>query len=261
MEVKTLVLTGYGINSDFELQNAFSMAGAKAERVHFNEVLAKNTLGDYHILAIPGGFSFGDDISSGKVFANKLKFKLKTQLQEFVDEGKLIIGICNGFQILVKAGLLPDTKTLEQTTTLTFNDSGHFEDRWVYLKNEDAKSVWAKGIKQLQLPVRHGEGKFYTDPESLKRFEKNRQVAFKYFNPLKQGAKQAEYPWNPNGSLDDIAALSNESGRVLGIMPHPEAFIFPQNHPQWTRGETKAPVGEGLKLFQNAVDYAAKKLA
>ncbi len=258
MEVKTLVLTGYGINCDYELQNAFKAAGARADRVHFNEVLQKHSLKDYHILAIPGGFANGDDISSGRVFANKLKFKLKTQLEDFIDDGKLVIGVCNGFQILVKAGILPDPKAMEQTTTLSFNDSGHFEDRWISLKNTDSKCVWAKGIKQIDLPVRHGEGKFYAPIELVKELEKKRQVVFKYFNPGKLNAKSAEYPWNPNGSIEDIAAICDPTGRVFGIMPHPEAFAFVTNHPQWTRGNVKAP--DGLRIFQNAVDYAQKKL-
>ncbi|MEM4254837.1 MAG: phosphoribosylformylglycinamidine synthase I [Candidatus Norongarragalinales archaeon] len=258
MEVKTLVLTGYGINCDFETQNAFKTAGAHADRVHFNDVLQKNMLKDYHILAIPGGFSFADDIASGKVFANKLRFKLQTQIQDFIDAGKLAIGICNGFQILVKAGLLPNPKSLEQTTTLTFNDSGHFEDRWVCLKNADSRSVWTKGIKELALPVRHGEGKFIAGEETLALLNKNKQIVFRYFNPHKKSAKNAEYPWNPNGSMEDIAGICDETGRVFGLMPHPEAFCFATNHPRWTRGEAKQ--GEGLKVFENAVEYARKKL-
>jgi len=260
LEVKTLVLTGYGINCDFELQNAFQMAGARADRVHFNDVMQKNMLKDYHILAIPGGFAFADDIASGKVFANKLRFKMQTQVQDFISAGKLVIGVCNGFQILVKAGLLPNPKELAQTTTLTYNDSGHFEDRWVHLKNGDSKSVWAKGIKELPLPVRHGEGKFVASEQTLAELNKNKQIAFRYFNPSKPKAPagSAGYPWNPNGALEDIAAVCDETGRVFGLMPHPEAFVFPTNHPQWTRGETKT--GEGLKIFQNAVDYAKKRL-
>jgi len=233
------------------------MAGARADRIHFNEVLTKNTLKDYHILAIPGGFAFADDIASGKVFANKLRFKIQTQLQDFISQGKLVIGVCNGFQILVKAGILPNPKNLEQTTTLTFNDSGHFEDRWIHLKNADSKSVWAKGIKDLTLPVRHGEGKFVASEETITTLAKNKQIVFRYFNPSKPKAK-ADYPWNPNGSLEDIAAICDETGRVFGLMPHPEAFSFFTNHPRWTRGEAKE--GEGMKVFQNAVEYAKKKL-
>jgi len=257
VEVKALVLTGYGINCDFELQNAFRMAGARADRIHFNEVLQKKLLEEYHILALPGGFAFADDIASGRVFANKLRFKLKTQVSEFVSQEKLVLGVCNGFQILVKAGILP-AKDFKQTTTLTFNDSGHFEDRWVWLKQENNNCVWTKGIKELYLPVRHGEGKFYADAETLKALAKNKQIVFRYFNPFKPKAKHAEYPWNPNGSLDDIAGISDESGRVFALMPHPEAFAFATNHPRWTRGEAKR--GEGLKVFENAVEYAKKKL-
>jgi phosphoribosylformylglycinamidine synthase len=258
VEVKTLVLTGYGINCDFETQNAFALAGAKAERVHFNELLQKNNLEKYQILAIPGGFSFADDIASGKVFAAKLKRKMRDQLVKFVDEGNLVIGICNGFQILVKAGILPNPKSFEQTATVTFNDSGHFEDRWVWLKQEkNSNCIWTKGVNEIYLPVRHGEGKFYAQKETMNSLRRKRQIVFRYMNPLKKSSK-AEYPWNPNGSLEDIAGISDESGRVFALMPHPEAFSFITNHPRWERGEAKK--AEGLKIFQNAVEYARKKL-
>jgi len=258
LEVKTLVLTGYGINCDLELQNAFALAGSKASRVHFNEVLQKESLENYHILALPGGFAFADDIASGRVFANKLKRRLREQVTQFVDEGKLVIGICNGFQILAKAGLLPNPKSFEQTVTLTFNDSGKFEDRWVWLKQDKSSNcIWTKGISEIYLPVRHGEGKFYAEKEALNALKRNKQVVFRYMNPLKKSSK-AEYPCNPNGSLDDIAGISDESGRVFALMPHPEAFSFLTNHPRWERGEAKK--GEGLKVFQNAVEYARKKL-
>lgn len=257
MEVKTLVLTGFGINCDLELQHAFHTAGSKAELVHFNEVLSKDNLEKYQILALPGGFSFADDIASGKVFANKLRRKFKDQLEQFVKDGKLVIGVCNGFQALVKAGLLPDPTTFEQTTTLTFNDSGHFEDRWIWLKNGGANSPWTNGVKEITLPVRHGEGKFYAQSETIKELEKNKQIALRYFNPSKKTGA-AGYPWNPNGSLNDIAGIVDKTGRVFGLMPHPEAFAFFTNHPRWTRGESKE--GEGLKIFKNAVEYAKKKL-
>ncbi|MFH1056546.1 MAG: phosphoribosylformylglycinamidine synthase I [Candidatus Micrarchaeota archaeon] len=258
MEVKTLVLTGYGINCDFEVANAFKMAGAHADRIHFNEILQKKLLEQYHILAIPGGFAFADDLGSGRVFANKLKFKLRSQVQEFIAEGKLVFGGCNGFQILAKAGLLPDPKTMGQTTTLAANDSGKFEDRWVWLKNAGSKCIWTRGIDKLYVPVRHGEGKFYADPEILRELEKNKQIVFKYFNPLKPKALNAEYPWNPNGALMDIAGICDHTGRVFALMPHPEVFTYPTNHPRWTRGEAKN--GEGLKVFENAVQYAKKRL-
>ena len=258
MEVKTLVLTGFGLNTDWEMQNAFSLAGAVSHRIHFNEVLSKKLLEQYHILAIPGGFSFADDIAGGRVFGNKLKFKLKTQLSDFLDEGKLLLGVCNGFQILSKAGILPSTKSFAQTTALTFNDSGHFEDRWVCLQSEKTNCVWTKGIQTLFLPVRHGEGKFYARAETLKHLNENKQIVFRYSNPLKPKAKQAGYPSNPNGSLENIAGICDETGRVFALMPHPEAFSFTFNHPRWTR--EKIEKAEGLKIFQNAVDYAKRKL-
>ncbi len=223
---RVLVLTGFGINCDMETQHAFELAGAMAVRVHINDLInGKERLSDYHILAFPGGFSFGDDIASGKVLANMIKYNIGEQLQEFISGGKLIIGICNGFQAMVKMGLLPafNGDYGKQEVTLTFNDSGRFEDRWVHLKlNKRSKCVFTKGIDNIYLPVRHGEGKFMAKtPQVLERLRKNDHIVFQYTD--NQG-KTAGYPYNPNGSIDNIAGICDETGRIFGMMPHPEAF-------------------------------------
>lgn len=246
MKPKVLVLYGYGINCDLETEYAFDLAGGEPERVHLNQLIGRERkLKDYQILALPGGFSFGDDLGAGKVLAIKIKQNLTEDLQEFIKQGKLLIGICNGFQAMVKLDVLP-------ASTLTFNDSGRFEDRWVYLKvNQKSSSVWLKGIERLYLPIRHGEGKFIFRDEKVKeRLVAQNQIVVQYVD---EKGNLAGYPWNPNGSELNIAGICDETGRILGLMPHPEAFLFPQNHPSWTREIIKT--GEGLKVFQNAVNF------
>jgi phosphoribosylformylglycinamidine synthase len=255
MKPKVLVLTGYGINCDYETQHAFNLVGADAKRVHINDIIDKiESLEDYHILAFPGGFSFGDDISSGKVLANKIKFNIFDELQNFIDDGKLIIGICNGFQSMVKLGILPafERNYKKQITTLTFNDSGRFEDRWVYLKaNPKSRCIFMKNIDMLYLPVRHGEGKFVTSNVFLQKLNKNNQVVVRYVD---EKGNLSGYPWNPNGSLENIAGICDETGRIFGLMPHPEAYQHKVNHPRWTR-EKLADEGMGVKVFRNAVEF------
>lgn len=258
---KVLVLTGYGINCDIEMQHAFDLAGAEAKRVHLTDLLNdKVKLADFQILSLPGGFSFGDDIASGKVLANMIKYNLGDQLQEFIEEEKLIIGICNGFQAMVKMGILPafDGDYSRQDVTLTFNDSGRFENRWVHLKsNTTSKCVFTRDIKNIYLPVRHGEGKFVVkDPQVLERLKKNNHIVFQYVDI---NGNRAGYPQNPNGSIENIAAICDETGRIFGMMPHPEAFQHKTNHPAWTREELPEE-GAGMAIFRNAVDYAKKNL-
>jgi phosphoribosylformylglycinamidine synthase len=255
MKPKILILTGYGVNCDYETEHAFNLVGGDAKRVHMNDVIDKiENLEDYQIIAFPGGFSFGDDISSGKVLANKVKFNMFEDLQRFIDDGKLVMGICNGFQSLVKAGLLPafEGNYKKQTVTLTFNDSGKFEDRWIYLKvNPKSRCVFVKNIDTLYLPVRHGEGKFVADEILLQKLNKNNQIAFRYVD---EKGNLAGYPWNPNGSSESIAGICDETGRVFGLMPHPEAHLYGTNHPRWTR-EKLAEEGMGVKVFRNAVEF------
>ncbi len=252
LEVKALILAGYGINCENETAYCFRKAGAQAEIVHLRDLLSmERGLLDYHILAFPGGFSFGDDIASGKVLANKFKVSLFDDLVELVRSGGLVIGICNGFQVLVKMGLLPGFHGDygAQKVTLTFNDSGKFEDRWVHLRVENSKCIFTKGIKRMYLPVRHAEGKFFTSQNVLEKLNKNHQVVMRYISP--EGGK-AIYPWNPNGSLEDIAGICDETGRVFGLMPHPEAFNHYTNHPRWRREKIRE---SGMKIFENAVKY------
>ena len=255
MKPKALVLTGYGINCDYETQHAFNLVGADAKRVHINDIIDKmENLEDYQILAFPGGFSFGDDISSGKVLANKMKFSIFGDLQKFIDDGKVIIGICNGFQSMVKLGILPafERNYKKQVTTLTFNDSGRFEDRWVYLKiNPKSRCIFTKNIDMLYLPVRHGEGKFVAKEIFLQKLNKNNQVALWYVD---EKGDLSDYPWNPNGSLENIAGICDGTGRIFGLMPHPEAYLYKTNNPRWTR-EKLSEEGMGVKVFRNAVDF------
>jgi phosphoribosylformylglycinamidine (FGAM) synthase-like amidotransferase family enzyme len=205
---------------------------------------------------VPGGFSFGDHIASGRVFANRLRYKLGDTLLRLREKKTPIIGICNGFQVLVKLGLLPGTEpaSFTQTCTLTYNDSGRFENRWCYLKTDaNVSSVWLKGVSQIYLPVRHGEGKFIPgSPELLKELEANGQTCLRYCNA--DGSEPAGFPANPNGSTGHIAGLCSKDGLVFGLMPHPEAHVLPTQHPQWQRDGQKAE-GDGLQIFRNAIEY------
>lgn len=258
---KAIIVRTAGTNCDVETAFAFESAGAKTELVHINRLINnEKRITDYSILAIPGGFSYGDDIASGKILANEIRYKLKDGLKKFIKSGKIIIGICNGFQVLVKAGLLPnlndDFKTIE--ASLSLNDSAKFEDRWVYLRNESAgnttiKCMWVKDVKEIiYLPIAHGEGKFIPkNTAALKKLSQNEQIVFRYCN--KNGIKDG-YPWNPNGSVEDIAGICDKSGRVFGLMPHPERHIHFTQHPFWTR-EPKRQEGDGLKIFRNGVEF------
>ncbi|RMF83767.1 MAG: phosphoribosylformylglycinamidine synthase I [Nitrospinota bacterium] len=259
MKPKALILTGYGINCDYETAAAFQLpaVGGEAERVHLNDLITRPVLlHRYQILVLPGGFSFGDDIASGKVLANRLRYRLSEALTTFLEAGKLILGICNGFQVLIKMGLLPEP-TFVQQATITFNDSGRFEDRWVYLKVHPNPSPFLRGIEHLYLPVRHGEGKFIPrDATVCTRLWQQQQVCLQYVDPE---GKVAGYPWNPNGSVDNIAGICDPSGRIFGLMPHPEAYLVPTNHPRWTREKIPAE-GMGVQIFRNAVNYVRENL-
>jgi len=260
---KVLVLTGYGINCDYETEFAFNMdsVGGDARRVHINDLIdGRDSLDNYHILAFPGGFSFGDDIAAGKVLALKFEYNLGRRLEKFIKDGKLVIGICNGFQAMAKMKILPRLdRTNNQDVTLTFNDSGRFEDRWVYLKvNPRSPCIFTRGIERLYLPVRHGEGKFIPASEQIRRsLRANEQVVVKYSAP--DGQTNPPYPLNPNGSIDSIAGICDPSGRIFGLMPHPEGYLFRTQHPRWTR-ENLPEEGQGVQVFRNAVEFARKQL-
>jgi phosphoribosylformylglycinamidine synthase len=224
-------------------------------------VAKEKKLADFQILALPGGFSYGDDVASGRIFANELKCKLGDSLRDFIRQGKLIIGICNGFQILVKSGLLPGNEAMEQDASLIINDSGKFEDRWVYLKSKSKnqkskigqRCVWTKGLPEvIYLPVAHGEGKFVVkDKAALNRLQVNHQIVFQYCD---EDGNLAGYPCNPNGSFKNIAGICDDTGRILGLMPHPERHIDFTHHPRWT-SLRKRKEGDGLQIFRNAALY------
>lgn len=263
---KVLVLRTAGTNCDKETAFAFSKAQADTELVHINQLIARTKrLSDYQILSMPGGFSYGDDIAAGKILANELRYKLADDLRNFIQDGKLIIGICNGFQVLVKAGILPGNADLEQEATLIINDSAKFEDRWVYLRSQgrkvtrsQVKCVWIKDIPEIiYLPVAHGEGKFITkERKVLERLKENNQIVFQYCD--REGLL-AGYPDNPNGSVENIAGICDETGRIIGLMPHPERHIQWTQHPRWTQIGSNSE-GEGLKIFKNGVEYAKRYL-
>ncbi len=261
MYVRALVISGYGINCEAETRRAFERAGADVTVMHLSDLMESPVfLQEHHILAVPGGFSFGDHVGSGKILANRLRYGLGESLHEFVGDGKLVIGICNGFQVLVKMGILPlFNGEFEQQVTLTHNDSGRFEDRWVHLAADAASvCVWTRGIRQIELPVRHGEGKFIArDDGMMQQLRTGGQIALRY--ALASGEPAAGiYPPNPNGSIDDIAGICDPSGRIFGLMPHPEAFLDGTNHPRWTR-EGLLPEGAGLTIFRNAVAFATEQ--
>lgn len=262
---RALVLTGYGINCDRETHFAFEQAGALAERVHVNDLIADSSrIAGYQILAFPGGFSFGDDIASGKVLANKVRTHLGEQVARFIDDGKLVIGICNGFQVLAKYGLVPrlDAPEIGQSVTVTFNDSGRFEDRWVHVKATGEKCVFTLGVGGLDLPVAHGEGKVVADDETIRRLEDAGCAVLRYVDGEGHPAG-GRFPLNPNGSTNDIAGICDTTGRVFGLMPHPERYLYFTNHPHWTRmrseirrrGGRPPEAGSGRAIFDNAVAY------
>ncbi|MCF8143355.1 MAG: phosphoribosylformylglycinamidine synthase subunit PurQ [Deltaproteobacteria bacterium] len=271
-QIKALVLTGYGLNCDYETDYSLKLAGADSHRIHINELIsgkshpAEIRLSDYHILVLGGGFSWADDHGAGVLMATKMKHHLGEELNEFVQNGNLIIGICNGFQALVNMGLLPGfgDRCRERSVALTYNDSGNFIDTWVRLKADpESGGIFTRGISDLELPVRHGEGKFYAPREILEQLFLNHQVVLQYADDHGKAADGA-WPFNPNGSLRDIAGICDATGRIFGIMPHPEAFNHFTNHPDWLRkkealarqGETSLPnEGEGIQIFRNAVDY------
>jgi len=300
---RVLILRAPGTNCDIETAYAFEKAGAVADRLHIRRLLENPPLiRDYQILCIPGGFSYGDDVAAGKILAVQLRHHLLEVLHEFHRADKLILGICNGFQVLLKTGLLiPPDETGKPVATLTWNQSARFEDRWVHLEAASDRCVFLRGIERLELPIAHAEGRFVVrDAEWLDGLAKAGQIALVYALPgelsqlVARGtgpAPQASssdvantasrcpvetgtalldrldravtegdwrqvlpYPWNPNGSMGNIAGACDKTGRVLGLMPHPERFIDPTHHPRWTRGEQHNPP-DGLRLFVNAVEY------
>lgn len=250
-KVKTLMLRAPGTNCDLETQVAFEQAGSEVDSALVTELVSgEKKLAEYQILVSPGGFTYGDDISAGKILANEIKLKLGDDIRKFVDDGKLVMGICNGFQVLVKAGILPGLKGQNTPLTLTSNDSGKFECRWIYLRVEESSPcIFTRGIRSMYLPIAHGEGKLVAEPDILDMLH-----PVVYYSD-ESGSTGAGYPCNPNGSLRDIAGICDSTGRIFALMPHPERFIRWTQHPRWTR-ELPKKVGDGLQVFINAVNWA-----
>lgn len=246
MAIKTCIITGYGINTDEELAEAFRMSGSEAIKVHAADFLERPAmLKDYSILAFPGGFSFGDHIGSGKVVANLFRKRARAEIAAFVADGGLVLGICNGFQVLAKMGILPNFDgNWTQTVTLIHNASGKFIDRWVTCDVDgSSRCVWTKGLSALDMPIRHGEGRFVAaGPDVLARLESEGHVALRYRGE------------NPNGSEGGIAGVCDATGRVLGLMPHPEGFLRPENHPQWRVSPTRPK--PSVELIEKGVRFA-----
>ena len=270
---KVAVLFGFGINCDHETAAVFEMVGGKSTRVHLNTFISgEDELSNYDILAVPGGFSFGDHLGSGRLMGNRMRFSLRNELLNFIKSGKPIIGICNGFQVLVKTGLLPgpdnDEPDFIQRASLTLNDSGRYEDRWVTLDfNKDSDCIWTKGLTRIDCPVRHGEGKYVMpNPESLANLANNNQITVRYVDPQttpsdNNNDEVLPFPLSPNGSMMNIAGISDKTGLVFGLMPHPEAIYAQWLHPDFSRGGAPASStnieweGQGLQIFRNAIEY------
>jgi phosphoribosylformylglycinamidine synthase subunit PurQ / glutaminase len=249
-----LILRAPGSNCDNEAEFAFNQAGSLAEKVHINRLReTPKLLRRYQILVVPGGFTYGDDVAAGKILAVQLQHFLADALREFRDAGKLILGICNGFQALLKAGLIMPPDEDGPVATLTQNEMARFEDRWVWLEADATRCPWfLKGYQRLYVPVAHGEGKFICRASwILKGLDQTGQICLRYVDA---NGKAGGYPINPNGSLGDAAGVCDATGRVLGLMPHPERHVLPTQHPQWTR-RGLAPEGDGLRLFKNAVAF------
>lgn len=250
---RVLVLRSPGANCDGEAAFAFRTAGAEVDKLHINALReSPKLLKKYQILCVPGGFSYGDDVAAGKILANQLQHYLAEPIRQFRDRGNLILGICNGFQAILKAGLLVPPDDEGPLATLAHNASGRFGDRWITLDVSPGNCVFLKGMSRFEVPVAHGEGNFICRKEwILQGLQQAGQVVLKYHSPH---GSPAEFPHNPNGSQGDIAGICDATGRVLGLMPHPERHVLGIQHPRWTRDGLKAE-GDGLQLFRNAVDY------
>jgi phosphoribosylformylglycinamidine synthase I len=257
MKPKVIVLSGYGLNCEEETKFAFDLAGAQADIVHISDLVARRKkLADYKIMAIPGGFAFGDDTGSGKAYANKLKNNLKKEIDAFVKRDTLTIGICNGFQVLTNLGLLPGA--------LLANDSVRYTDRWVDLAITGS-GPWLAGLGNFPAPIAHGEGKYYADPKTLARLKAKGQIGMRYVKG--EICEHQGLPANPNGAMEDIACVTSENGRILGIMPHPERGMFFTQLPHWTwlkekylrAGRALPQEAAGIRIFRNAVEYFNKK--
>lgn len=253
-----LVLRAAGTNCDRETVHALELSGAEVESLHVNALARDPSILDRAgLLAFPGGFTFGDDVASGAVLAHIIEQRLRPRIQQFVDDGGLVIGICNGFQVLVRLGLLPGA---EGRGAMLWNRSGRFEDRWVHLESGSGESPWFAPGQRYFMPVAHAEGRFEWFPEDPGDRFPAQQVAFRYCN---EDGSEAQYPEDPNGSHGSIAGVISADGHVLGMMPHPERFVRPEHHPSWTRirsdgvipSEDELPEPMGLSIFRRAVAH------
>lgn len=257
---KAIVLRAAGINCDNETRHALDLAGAHVDCIHINQLIQDPAqLDQYKILVFPGGFSYGDDVAAGTILANQVVHHLHDTIQAFLDKGKLVLGICNGFQVLVKTGILPgfDRSARQSHVTITYNDSDKFEDRWVHLKPQSDHCVFIEPGRSLYLPIAHGEGKVVpSHDDDLTQLQTGHHIAFQYVDAA---GELGPYPINPNGSVQGIAGLTDKTGRVLGLMPHPERNIHPTHHPHWTRKEGHSEC-DGMTIFNNAVTYVKDHL-
>jgi len=256
--IQVIIPTGFGINCEVETAYAFKLAGAEPSLIHLNDLAMNDSLLQRAaILALAGGFSFGDHLNAGKVFANRLWRRLGLSLQHFVTKGGLVLGLCNGFQTLARLGLVPDVTLGTQRVTLAHNQHGKFYNGWVTLRvDPQSPCIFTRGLTSLDVPVRHGEGRLLTTPSLLQK------IRDLHLSPVKYADQETlqptdVFPANPNGSQDCMAGLCDPSGRIFGMMPHPEAFLHAENHPQWRRRKKKGP-GDGVKIFRNAVEFAEK---
>jgi phosphoribosylformylglycinamidine synthase len=264
-EVQVLILTGLGLNCEAETAVAFDRAGATTRQIHLLDLLgdtAGRRLTDFRILVFLGGFAFGDHLGAGFVFANKIRWHLYDQLLRFIDDGGLALGICNGFQTMVRLGMLPglDGDYRTPRATLAPNDRLGYRDAWVRLAfHAPSPCVWTRGLSTMELPARHGEGKFLAEsPELLQRMEAGHQVVARYVGA--DGLPTEEWPANPNGSPRGVAGVCDPSGRLFGLMPHPDAYLYPFHHPRWrrqARGGALPAEGKGMRIFRNGVDTVA----
>lgn len=269
---KILVITGYGINCEEETAKCFNWSGGDAEIVHINDLIENSSnskkLANYQIIAFPGGFSYADDTGSGNALANKIRNNLQDDLLKFIQSDKLIIGICNGMQIMANLGLIPatDMKYGERQSALMRNLHVTLECRWIYVKNISQKCIWTKNIDIMHLPIAHGEGNFYVDPEILKKMKENDQIALEFVNEDSSPANNI-FPANPNGAMEDITGVCDPTGKIFALMPHPERFNSWTNEDGWElkkekliRKSPNSPItfpkeGEGLKIFRNGIEY------
>ncbi len=269
--IRISILHGYGINCDLETISTMETAikkknidntEIKVKKDHINDLINDSSiLQKSELIVIPGGFLHGDAISAGKILANKLRTNLSEEIEQFVKDGKLLLGICNGFQVLAKYPLLPSSNTQKQKISLTYNDLGRFIDKWTYLKVEDSNCIFLKDIDKIHLPIRHAEGKFVASEQILNELEGNNQAPLRYSKSNGEKADR-EFPYNPNGAIRDIAGVCDETGRILGLMPHPEAFRYSFNEPNWRlkKDQNRSETGRGVKIFENAVEYIKEEL-